>query len=273
MKRLIVIAAALIVVVNGWILISVAYNRVAGEPQLLMLNERELRLPRQTSNEESIVQFTLQFLGNNVNDTYFAYNRSSLLPQESLERLGFNASGCDKTPSVQRFGESVDGWVLLEFDGLAYQNLLQDYQSNIAELKKSATQDATEKVIKRLERLEKNYQQVSQNGSRLVVVDAAIERADLLNTAKTYDAATLILQASIKPKFQCKKRLVNIYLNHAQHLYIPTSERHVVAGLTPMSWHVNDDKIIGPRYIAQVGVGTKGYWWLNTLNSCDGKCE
>ena len=129
-RRLVFLAAALVVITNAIVLSGVAWNR-GGEPEAaLELTQRELIHPWSYDRENSGVALNLH-----VNSPYGGDTVGALHP-ESLRDIGFDPDG----PIVlQRAGDPNSGYLkttsrktlaVLELDGEGWKRWLSEWESN-----------------------------------------------------------------------------------------------------------------------------------------------
>ena len=126
-KQALILALILVGAVNVFVLCGVAYNR-SGKEAVLPLTERELVLETHEKDDTSI---SLKLdLGNNPE-----------IPDEKLRKLGFDLDRAYKKDSHQYPSRKV--FVVLEFEGPAWQKWLSDNSTDLAE---------KEKLIRNLEK-------------------------------------------------------------------------------------------------------------------------
>ncbi len=132
---------ALIVLTNVVVLAGVAYNR-SGEPDATVtLTERELNWHngwRSMDMEDTGLDLTLKW---NMPGYYNYYNNAhredTWLNQQRLEELGFDTSYPLDGKKAHRYYRRQlprQGYVVLEFDGDAYQNWLKEARIQIEEV-------------------------------------------------------------------------------------------------------------------------------------------
>ncbi len=272
MKRLVIIAGTLVVLVNAFVLLGVVYNRFWLQPTTLVLQEQELRLPNRASRSESVVELSLRWQGNLVDsNNYHSYSYEVKLPQASYTRTGFSPATCKDDKPVFISGEEKAGWVLLELNGPAYQTLKQQYKANVVKHEQMVDENNSEENVKRLGVAEKNYQWVVHSGSRLIAVDASFDKALLQQSAKNFESPTLILPVSIRPTRSCRKATVQVRPRNITKLYVPASERAVTDGLRAVRQY--NDKVQKPRFWAEVKVGGNGNRWITKMGRCTDQCN
>ncbi len=168
-------ALLLLVLVNAIVLAGVAWNR-SGEPDSTMqLTERELPLYYRSSmaEENTGVAFRL----NLHNDVY----SPDWLNADKLRALGFSipdtGSNVDDREERLRRALPRQAWVVLEFDGPAWQAALADEERRLAALHMHLSDGKVTRLQK--ESAEEALTRMQQSGSRLVAVDAGKDAAAL----------------------------------------------------------------------------------------------
>ncbi len=120
-QRGILLAAAVIVITNGVVLIEVARNRAGGPIETIQLTERELPLNfREKENTGVSVRLNWQQL------FYFVANDYSWLDRTKLEGLGFDCARALREP--KRSPLPRPGFVALEYGGPAWEQWLKAVQ-------------------------------------------------------------------------------------------------------------------------------------------------
>ena len=170
---------ALVLLTNVIVLGGARYNR-SGEPDAVVaLNERELTLYDWNQEENSGLSLFLNWHGY----AYDAYDTRRWLNQEKLEELGFDLAGSDDREVLRQYARKQlprPAWVVLEFDGAAYQKALLDAEKKYQEeqrLYSHETDSDTQKA--RLHDAEQNYQWIKNSDSRLYLVDAGSDPVQL----------------------------------------------------------------------------------------------
>lgn len=272
MKRLLIVAGILVVAVNAFVLLGVTYNRFWSELDTLVLQERELLLPHRTSRAESVVQLSLRWQGNLVDtNNYYSFSHEIKLPQASYALTGFSAVTCKDDKPMINDREEKAGWVLLELNGPAYQKLVQRYKAKIASQEQLLANSESEENTKKLAVAQKNYQWILHSGSRLIAVDASVDKTLLQQAAKNIESPTLVLPVSIRPTHTCSEATVRVRPSNITPLYVPASERAVIRGLSPM--HKYNDNVQAPRFWAEVKVAGNGNRWIARMERCTDQCD
>lgn len=198
---------ALLALANGWVLAAAAYNRSAPTSAPIGLTERELTPAwfRVRSNEpDRIAFFTININTNYYEDGPLKTSRyigeMEWLGEEKLKELGFDIQTPVNFASLRsRFNEnqSRDVFLVLEYEGPAYQKILMRMQQRYSEAllqAKAAPENkgfaaAAHHIRERLERLQ-HYD------SHLFAVDAGRD-ADGLRRRYPDRSHSLIVRGQI----------------------------------------------------------------------------
>jgi len=189
-----IIACGLLLATNLYVLVGVAWNR-SGEPDAeLVLTERELTLPYRESDEETGLALKLEWgewgLWRDQEDLWF--------DKAKLEEIGFDCSfppGLAGAPEFYRRQVSRKAWIVLEYDGTAFQERLDRLRKGIDQVaadlqKRKATSQDLAAAKERLQGSEKR-------DSRLIPVDAGRD-AGALRTRYPDRHRYLIVPASVR---------------------------------------------------------------------------
>jgi len=189
--RLLLAGLALVLLVNLIVLSGVAWNR-SGEPEAeLRLSERELSLPPywRDREENSGLALTLRWRvapkpAPDAEDHLYEMNTyagTHWLGAERLRELGFDLDEADSADSHRRYRLSArEVWLALEFDGPAHAATVRRAEQSLAAAQ--STLDAHpghEEHEASLRRMEEHLGRVRNEWSRLVVIDADLDREAL----------------------------------------------------------------------------------------------
>lgn len=167
--RLSIFAVALVVAVNTFVLAGVAWNR-SGEPTaILELTERELAMPhsRWSGRESTGVSLSIRQADQDL----------EWLDRDKLAELGFDIGRYEGRPRYDWRAVERRLFVVLEFDGPAFRDLLAEREARLAEAREGLESGETNR--KQVEAAEAALERLETAGSRLVVVDAGKEAASL----------------------------------------------------------------------------------------------
>ncbi|HUT39700.1 MAG TPA: DUF4824 family protein [Gammaproteobacteria bacterium] len=168
-------ALMLLVVVNVAVLGGVAWNRAGQPAATLRLTERELPLydsfVRAEENSGLALQLTL----------YQGSYSPDWLDEQKLRTLGFRPERYDTTDAAEgvRNKQALprQAWVVLEFDGPAWQLALAESETELASL--DGKIQAGESTLQQREYRQESLEQMRQSSSRLLAVDAGTDAAVL----------------------------------------------------------------------------------------------
>jgi len=176
----------ILVLTNVTALGGVAYNR-SGEPDgTLVLTERELRLPysRGLSRENSGISLVIEWrlLPTEYHEHEGRNYRGAAvewLKETKLDELGFEVKWAVSTPeswSRLNRGVSRDSWLVLEYDGPAYQAMRERVRTFSETAQQLAGRNPEkEEFEERAARAKKQWIREQQRASRLFVIDAGLD--------------------------------------------------------------------------------------------------
>ena len=249
---------ALIVLTNVIVLAGVAYNR-SGEPDAtVQLTERELHWQYHsgiTNKEDTGLYLILKWSMPGFQSNRWDYTPTkNWINIEKLKEMGFDTSFSLEDNKASRYYSHQlprQAYVVLEFNGDAYQEWLGDAQKRIEEIKQELTEEKKEKKKKILENDMRHVQQDLIIRSHLFAVDGGRD-PELLR--KTY---------SDKSKYIIASAVFDISMNYA-----PRKEEDPKTTKTPYlsGWirnlsipviHVTSD--YRSFFISDIKTGTKIY--------------
>jgi hypothetical protein len=275
--RILLAGLALIVVTNAVALMGVAYNR-SGEPEVVLeLTERELLLPFEYGfrAENSGIALNLIWRMEPLFDYEGAYHgRGSRVPwfdKAKLLELGFDADRPLTSDEVLRgVSKSLprEAYLVLEFDGQAYQAALASSRAELAEEEQLLLGNPGKKEFeKRVEAARKRLHAEEQLNSRLFVIDAGLDPVALRSR---YDDRTkyLILRGQVAMGVGGNKGAYFLE-GHIRGLDIEAIN-------VPVEYHAllqpfnaldrRDEAYKGPRYMARVAFGKRLEPWIIELH-------
>jgi hypothetical protein len=246
-KRIAIPAATLLIVVAGIVGLS-GWNRSAAPRQVIELTERELSLPfgygdGLRDGAPLKLQLEIEYRGD-------ALDARNWLPEDRLRALGF-AMGVPATApeaafTYRRVPPRV-GWVALEYDGPAFQDLERR---------------------RALER-EKHVWRGQPEPTRLVPVDAA---PDFETLRARYPGTHLIVRAVIGLSYLGPNDRGPLLYGTVRQIVpstvaVPRAMRDVLSGLPPRPSTGADGPhtLVAPRYIAEVASGPLGILYLKAV--------
>jgi hypothetical protein len=181
-------AIALIVLTNAVVLAGVVYNR-SGEPDaVVQLTERELHWKKHygmTDKENTGLYLNLKW---NMGGFPYRYppwkfqQEHSWLNREKLEELGFDTSFSINAKNADRYYSRQlprQAYVVLEFNGDAYQKWLAGAQKRVKEIKQDLSEEKKPKKRKSLGNNIKRIRQDMVTQSHLFTIDGGLDPQQL----------------------------------------------------------------------------------------------
>ena len=230
-KRLFLIAFLLLIVTNIVILTGVYLNRSGDTESKLVLTERELQLPYYISRENSGISLVLlwQSLGKNNHVYQRSYQSPAWLTADKLKTLGFDIEKIKKEGKKYRH-ITKECFIVLEYDGEAYQEALKRAKANLEE-KKQAFEDAPQ------DKHLKGYYYIAQNNfnnrkefeSRLYAIDTG-NNPDILREKYPDRSKYIIVKGliDVNYNYQLKKIYGNISNLSIPSINVPLQFRNTL---------------------------------------------
>lgn len=237
-KRSLLLGLAIIALSNAVALGGAAYNRSGVPTSQPTLTERELGLSYNygfaAENSGLSLQLHWRVLDDKNTTAYYSYwSPTKWLDTDKLASLGFDVSySLDKPDSANHYQKAINRevFLVLENDGAAYQKVLQQKQAKLTEAQALLQQNPDkDEFTKRLKRTTDELEVEQKENSRLFVIDAGLDYAELrqkysdnkqylivrglvdLRYSGTYNKSPY-LQGAIK---QLSVTRVNVPLQHA----------------------------------------------------------
>lgn len=270
-KGLYIVALALLVVTNIFVLTGVTSNR-SGEPEaIVQLTERELRLPYSIHKENSGLSLSLNWRALPKDKSYARSNTShpDWLDIDKLSELGFDI---DKNKNEHHKRPlPIEVFVVLENDGPAYQESLKRTES----FYKKANQEYSlsndnEKLKKELDRLEKQLNQEKISKSRLFAIDAGTDPVKL-RSQHSNSSQYIITRGMVKLGYRYKNddKGITGYVSglSINKINVPLHQRELFTG--PLSEKISKYNSIDPprsRYSVEVAYGSRYEPWIKSID-------
>ncbi|MCJ8169488.1 DUF4824 family protein [Atopomonas sediminilitoris] len=265
-KRTLLLALALMLGCNALLLAGVAYNRSGVPDSVLTLSERELM--RDSSRlldegDDSSLRLELQWRYPH-DSAQRGYYLSDWLSRERLHELGFSVPAAHDRPARRQYQRQLSrtAYLVLEFDGPAYQALLQHAHDKLSEAKATlAKQGQKKRWQDELDAAEEHHQALHQRHSRLVLIDADLS-AQRLRQRYADRSRYLIVPGQLAPRllhpdrapyYSAQATLLN------PHIQIPT-ELHAALQDWPERWTKNPL----PQRV-QISTGQRYESWLSAV--------
>ncbi len=274
-KKLLGLTLACILVVNGFMLGKVYVNRSAVTSQL-NLSERELQLPYNYgfAREDSSARLSLRWMTPSsrpitleLDRWHWQYDRQLQLSDQHFASFQFPACS-NKT----RLRQKHEAWVLLEFNGLSYQQHLAQVEQYHALVMGLSAQSHPELAEKELTERRKNATELlteaQTSHSRLFIVDAAADY-ELMALAKNQREAASQGQLVIVPAqvragyYRCEpgeKHQTQVIIEGlaVESLYVPKPLASKFAG--------NRTEHNQVKFTAQIAYGRLQEPWIKDLH-------
>jgi hypothetical protein len=269
--KALLLGTGLILATNAIVLAGVAYNR-SGEPEsTITLTERELGLPYYYSGNTENSGIQLRLTHRYGNSGYFSreYKRPESLNwfnKEKLAELGFDVSksitGDEDKRHYQRLSEK-EVFLVLEYNGAAYQSMLQAAQKHVDDL--IADQANSQKI----NRAEQNLTREKTSASRLFVIDAGLDR-DALRAKYADTTKYLLLKGLVKARIT-SERITNDGSSELRVVgYIKSLSNKTIH--VPLQYHDVLEAVVEegarrtqnepPRFEATINIGQRLEPWL-----------
>lgn len=256
--RLSTFAVVLVLAVNALVLAGVAWNR-SGEPTaVLELTERELAMPysRWSGRESTGVALSIR----RANHDY------DWLDSDKLSELGFDVGRYEGRPRHDWRSVERQLFVVLEFDGPAFEALLAEQEARVEETRDGL--ESGEANRRQLEAAEAALERLETSESRLVAVDAGNEAASLRQRYPDRQRfavmrALVQMQATSRPGEESEP-VVRGWIGYLlpDQVHIP---RRFHAPLRRATDETRNDYDAPPRYRVDVTLGRRAEPWVTGI--------
>ena len=270
--RLFIFGFALLLAVNIIALLGVAANR-SGKPEALIeLTERELRLPYKTNDENSglALQLKWRIIGDSEHDSYRYgdWGSPAWFNAQKLAELGFTIDECtclDENSKRRKVPLPKDAFVVLEYDGKAYQEALNRAEESLkkAEIALKASKHDKE-VQDRFKEAKEQLESELTSASRLFAIDAGLDAGKLRE--RYGDRSKFIIMAGLV-RLECrfnkiKKEVVgHISDIRADKINVPLRYRKIFDVILAQGKAFKS----GPRYTVAVAYGSRFEPWIRRV--------
>jgi len=274
MNRTALTAALLLLATNAFVLGGVAYNRMSEPLVHIELTEREL--PSNSyyryREENSGVSLRLdwQVLESNKDNDYFYNSRGfpDWLNEEKLQELGFDVDKLLKQNNDRAFYRSrvgADVFLVLEYNGAAYQQAVRQAETRLAQLVKEAKDTPNDSnPRRRLEHFANEVYRIKNIYSRLFVVDAGTDSETLL---KKYRGNHLVVKGEVR--INRVNDNLNGYVHHLKstQIHVPLPEARLFDNLRepPKNTPQKNGEVPPPRYSVVVSFGQRLEPWIESV--------
>lgn len=274
--RALLVGAALIVVTNAVVLAGVAYNR-SGEPEsVLRLTERELRVRHWSwpEHENSTIDLHLSWRvaqspvdGNDLGGYYGLH----WLQPAQLRQLGFRVEGdLDSDEVAERLAgqPSRRAWLVLEYDGPAYQAALEAARQEAERAAALSQTNAGDKEFEdRLKGARSAMAGEEKTQSRLFVVDAGPDEAALRARYPNRQQYAIVhgrLDVSVQGETGRKRLIARLVDIDVGAIRVPHAYRTVVE---PFIRGTGRYESRAPSFVATVNFGRRFEPWIVDITS------
>jgi hypothetical protein len=249
---------ALVLITNLVVLAGVASNRRGEQTGRLTLSERELHLRRAYDYENSGVSLRLDW-GQTHNWKGYGW-----LTLNKLTELGFDVSVDPDDEEAEEFYRDplpIEAWIVLEFDGPAWQEHLESLRANVQ--KYLAEGSINEESARRIQRAQQALAVAEAMGSRLVVIDAGLDSESLRKRYPQMNRHLVVRgEIGIRRLWQSSGSQIAGYVSTPLITTI-----HVPSPYSKMLEPLDDthNQLPGPRYEVDLAFGSRSEPWIEDL--------
>lgn len=270
---------ALIIATNAVVLIGVQYNR-SGEPDAVVnLTEREMTLPysygfaRENSGLSLRLTWRVADKGQDSDQLNYFRNSPAWMDKSKLAALGFAVTDDPDTPEgKRRYGKLLprDVLLVLEYDGETYQRKLNMARQHLQEEEiLLAGNPGNPEFIKRVKEAQNALLREEQASSRLFVIDAGTDTADLraqYADRSRYMIAPGQVRLTVGRSPGQKPRLSGMIDSlEIQEVNVPLEYRHVLDPFLADNSGLRTDR--PPRYTVKLIVGRRLEPWIKEVST------
>lgn len=270
-RNLFIAILLILLVTNIVILAGVAVNR-SGKPQaLLSLTERELNLPYRNHAENSSLSLRLVWrtLGEDENSLASAWRPPTWFTAAKLKELGY--SDAEAGPATARRSDrpTKEVFIVLEFDGPAYQQALQRAEAALAQVKLDP--DHTKgQAAEKIKQAEARLADERNSASRLFAIDAGLNPSDL---RQKYGAPSryTIVRGLVRPFFpgaDGEESRGTIVAITTDRIAVPLEIRRELAKLVNLD-QPTSDRAPAPRYTVELSYGSRHEPWITAVGKAE----
>jgi len=259
MKKYLLIGLTILIGTNIVALSGVAYNRVGDATTQLMLTERELSLPYNSSfqKENSGISLAINWrTPSGENESFYRYNsRDIKISKHELLALGFNQIDVKDN----YWQESKELYWAFEFNGALHkaeiEKSAEKYQTALATFQESPNDTNRRNKTE----YNKSLAREKTSNSRLFFIEASADYESL--AAKfSYQKNILIVKGLAKPYYNRKDKYYNLKLKHlsVRNVMIPLEYTAVLYNLKSL----DRGDVTPPRYVVDINWGSRLEPWI-----------
>jgi Domain of unknown function (DUF4824) len=274
--RLFVLGFALILIANVIALLGVVANR-SGKPEAVIeLTERELGLPHYEMNDENsglALHLNWRILPEIKDDIYPYYSRwgsPAWFNAQKLTELGFiiDKTTCPDGDSKRKEPLPKDGFIVLEYDGDAYQEALQRAEMFLEKAEAALKANEKDKDLQdRFKNANKNLEAERTSESRLFPIDAGLDAGKLRE--RYPDRSKFIIMRGIvglECRYKNKKEAVGHIADiRIDKINVPLSYRKLFDSIEAQDKSEKRGQR-SPRYKVQVTYGSRFEPWVQRID-------
>jgi len=268
---------SLIIVTNAIVLAGVSYNR-SGEPEsTITLTERELSLPYRYLGKDENSGIHLRLTHRSRDNGYFSrdYQPAESLDwfnKEKLAELGFDVSQPFSSDEDKRYYQRLsekEVILVLEYNGMAYQGVLEAAQKHVDDLLAEQTQNNGNK----LNRAENNLSREKTSASRLFVIDTGLDR-NVLREKYADRTKYLLMKGLVKARIANNRssgpRLVG-YIKSLSNktVHVPLQHHDVLEAAVAEGARRKQNE--PPRFEATITIGQRLEPWVVGVERLEGE--
>ncbi len=287
-RKLFIASFLVLITTNVIVLTGIASNR-SGEPDaLVMLSERELRLPYRLYEENSGLFLRLQWrtvsqTGDYVSGAYANRRTPAWFDMNKLEELGFNSLELDyyRSPSsynsIKRKSLPKEVFIVLENNGPLHAQVIKQAEKAFEKQKSLLAVDTSDKHVRNnFERAEQQLNHERIAASRLFAIDAGLEpnalRQKYQNRSQFIIAKGLVEPVLYSYNRDQKMSVVSGYIKRLsiERVHIPLKQRKLFDTLLVQN-KIHRANTEAPRYQVELAYGQRLEPWVTSIKPLDSK--
>jgi len=281
MHKLPIIAAAFLILVNVIVLAGINTNRSGEANARLQLTERELVMPYRSRRQKENSGLALKlnwgiipeklFTSNYRKYGLYSYGTPGWLTKDKLKELGLfidsTKHGVNEDFFDNRKLPAEAFIIVLEYNGKAFQTLLQKAEKEILEMRDSVEKNpADSDLIRQLNRDEESLMQLKTSASRLIAIDAG-RNLQTLRDKYPDSNRYLMMRGEIRRYWANRKLTARINKLFISNIHVPLPYSEVITDITNREALTNGNtKWKGkPRYWLELNVGQRLEPWIGEV--------
>jgi len=275
--RLFILGFALILIVNVIALVGVMANR-SGKPEAVVeFTERELSIPYYKMNDENsglALHLNWRTLPESKDDSYPYYSRwgsPAWFNAQKLAEIGFviDETTCPEEDSKRKELLPKDSFIVLEYDGDAYQEALQRAEKSLRKAEDALKANEKDKDLQdRFKGASNNLEAERNSASRLFAIDAGLDAGKLRQ--RYPDRSKFIIMRGIvglecrfaKNKKEMAGHIADIRINK---INVPLSYRKLFDSIEAQNKSLKRGHE-SPPYRVQVAYGSRFEPWIQRVD-------